>query len=138
MIKEFVDRFMVKKPEIMAGFAEKHPEEYVDIVRAVITALHESETYMGISLDPERIHMIDDGAYQGTLVFVIGATGYQPSDYWYVKISYGSCSGCDTLQRIKSNSGYDSYNGKPTAEQVADYMTLALHVVQGLKKMGDE
>ena len=28
--------------------------------------------------------------------------------------------------------------GKPTKEQVDQYMTLALHIVQGLKKMGDD
>jgi len=30
----------------------------------------------------------------------------------------------------------DSRDGKPSAEQVNEYMTLALHIVQGLKLMG--
>lgn len=60
---------------------------------------------------PERIHQIDDGDYQGTLIFVIGAGGYQPSRYWYVKVGYGSCSGCDTLQAIR---GYE--DDAPTKE----------------------
>jgi hypothetical protein len=66
-------------------------------------------------------------------VYVIAATGYQPSDYWYVKISYGSCAVCDTLERIRDYSV-----GKPTAKQACDYMTLALHIVEGLKKMVDD
>ena len=66
-------------------------------------------------------------------MFVIAARGYQPSDYWYVKISYGSCSGCDTLEAIRAYS-----DDPPTPEQIDDYLTLALHIVQGLKKMGDD
>ena len=131
MIKEFVDRFMAKKPELQAVFAESHPEDYQAVIKAVVSILNNSDDYS--SIDQNRIHQIVDGDYQGTLVFVIAATGYQPSDYWYVKVSYGSCSGCDTLEAIR---GYSS--DKPTEEQVRDYMTLALHIVQGLKKMGDD
>jgi hypothetical protein len=131
MIQEFVDRFMAKMGEISSVFEEKHPEEYKDVVRAVISALHDPDSYR--SIDPNRIHQIDDGNHQGTLVFIIAESGYQPDDYWYVKVSYGSCSGCDTLQSIR---GYG--DEKPTAKQVADYMTLALHVVQGIKKMDDD
>src|SRR5581483_5779174 len=80
--------------------------------------------------DPSRIHTIDDGDYQGTLLFVIAANGYQPYDYWYTKVSYGSCSGCDTLEAVRSYS-----DDTPTAEQVNDYWTLALHIVQGLVAM---
>lgn len=50
-----------------------------------------------------------------------------------MKVGYGSCSGCDTLEAIRDYS-----SEKPTPEQVKDYMALALHIVQGLKKMGDD
>ena len=67
-------------------------------------------------------------------MFIIGAKGYQPSDYWYVKVGYGSCSGCDTLEAIR---GYS--DEKPTPDQVKDYVTLALHVVfEEMKKMGND
>ena len=79
-----------------------------------------------------RIHKIDDGNYQGTLLFVVGAGGYQPSDYWSVFVGYGSCSGCDTLQNIMRYS-----DDPPNAEQLNDLMGLALNVVQGLKKVGE-
>lgn len=130
MIQEFVDRFMEKKPELEATFAEKHPDSYIDIVRSVLRAVRGGGYH---EPDSENIHEIDDGDYQGTLLFVIPESEYQPSNYWYVKVSYGSCSGCDTLQAIRSYS-YD----KPTSEEVGEYMTLALHVVQSLKKMGDD
>lgn len=132
MIEEFTKAWFANLHTMREKFTAKHPEDYKDVVRAVIEMLAAaSDDYD--KPDPERIHSIDDGDYQGTLVYVIAASGYQPSRYWYVRISYGSCSGCDTLQAI---SGYSSE--PPNDEQVSEYMTLALHVVQGLREMGGE
>ena len=131
MIKKFIDRFIEKKADLQAAFSASHPEDYQAVVKAVVSVLNNPDDYE--SIDPERIHKIDDGDYQGTLVFGIACTGYQPTSYWYVKVSYGSCGACDTLEAIR---GYG--DDKPTAEQVRNYMTLALHIVQGLKKMGDD
>ena len=131
MIQEFVNRYMYKKDLLAATFA-KHPGDYKEIVKNVISIITDADDYGDFNPDPERIHEIDDGGYQGILVYVIGAKGYQPSDYWYVKVGYGSCSGCDTL---KSINGYS--DEPPTDAQLKAYMTLALHIVQGLKKMGD-
>lgn len=132
MIKKFVDAWESRKAEIRSVFEAAHPDDYKAVVKAVVGILPpDSEWSDGPST--ERIHQIDDGDYQGTLVFVIAASGYQPSEYWYVKVGYGSCSGCDTLESIR---GYE--DGKPTQEQVDEYMTLALHVIQGLKKMGED
>lgn len=131
MIQIFVDRFMNKKTEIRAALSVKALGEYSDLVAVVVSAIRNEDDYG--DPDPERIHEIDDGGYQGTLLYVIAAKGYQPCDYWYVKIAYGSCSGCDALEAIR---GYSSE--PPTAEQLDDYMTLALHIVQGIKKLGGE
>lgn len=125
MIKEFIERWEINKNSLRTSFSTSHPESYENLVQRVISILEDP--------DPERIHKIDDGDYQGTLVFVIGEKGYQPSAYWYVKVEYGSCSGCDTLESIRSYS-----DETPTEEQVNDYMTLALHIVQGLKLMGSD
>ena len=126
MDEGIVNGFMANKGRLRKIFCAKHPDNYTEIVTNVVNIIK-------TDLDVERIHEIDDGGYQGTLVYVIGEKGYQPDDYWYVKIGYGSCSGCDTLESIR---GYESET--PTEEQVDDYMSLALHIVQGLKKMGDE
>lgn len=131
MIKELTDRFIEKKPELAALLAKKHPEDYKELVTMVVQLLDDGKEYGG--LDPEHIHEIDDGEYQGTLLYLIAEKTYQPSSYWYVKVGYGSCSGCDTLQDIRN---YDSE--PPTEKQVADYMTLALHIVQGIKKLRDD
>lgn len=129
MIQEFVERFEANKQSIRESFAT-HPNSYEDLVRTVVK--HVAGDDYG-HMDPSRINVIDHGDYQGTLVFVIGAEGYQPSTYWYVRVTYGSCSGCDTLQAIHCYS-----DDPPTDGQLDDYMTLALHIVQGLKKMGDD
>lgn len=131
MIQEFVNRFMAGKAQLESLFKQSHPEDYKQIVQRVVSVIADPTGYDQPS--QERVHQIDDGDYQGTLVFVIGASGYQPSDYWYVKVGYGSCSGCDTLEAIRDYSDLP-----PSDSQVQDYMTLALHVVQGIKKMGDE
>jgi hypothetical protein len=51
-------------------------------------------------------------------------------DYVMTDTYYGSCSGCDTLQAISS---YD--DDLPNDEQVRDYMMLALHLVQKIKRL---
>jgi hypothetical protein len=131
VIEGFVKAWDAHKGMLRDKFAEKHPWNYKDVVLAVVEMFSaSSEEYD--RPDPERIHEINDGDYQGTLVFVIGAQGYQPSRYWYVKVGYGSCSGCDTLESIRSYS-----DGKPTEEQINDYLTLSLHIVQGLREMND-
>ena len=129
MIQEFIDRFMDKKDDLRAVFAEKHPEDYIDIVRAIVNLLHDPSDYR--SIDPARIHQIDYGeGFSGALIFVIASSGYQPDQFWYTMVDYGSCTGCDALLSIR---GYG--HEKPTDEQISDYMTLALHILQKMKKI---
>ena len=138
MIKKFVNRFMKAKPELKKKFSEDFVHSYADIVKITLSAIainfedepeeSEDDQYYP-DLDTNNIHEIDDGHYQGTKLFVIPEYGYQPSTYYAVFVSYGSCSCYDTLQGI-SDFGMDD---KPTKENVKDYMTLALHIVQGLK-----
>lgn len=133
MIQQFVDAWFRAEAETRATFASKRPGDYADIVRMVVEAISvDDDSSWEPSPDPERIHEIDDGHYQGTTVYVIGARGYQPDTYWYVRIAYGSCSGCDTLEAIRG------WEDEITATEVDGYMTLALHVVQGLRQMGGE
>ena len=132
MIKEFVKDWEDNKETIREAFSKAHPESYKEIVKAVISAISAAHDDDYDYPDPDRIHQIDDGDYQGTLLFLIPAHGYQPSDYFYVRVGYGSCSGCDTLQAIR-----DYEDGPPTEKQVNDYMTLALHILQGIKRLPD-
>ena len=139
MIEEFTKRWFERNHLVREQFEKEIPDSYKDIVKAVVTMLHDEDKYE--SIDPERIHEIDDGDYQGTLLYVIGDTSYQPDTYWYVKVGYGSCDACDTLQAITSGEwGLETEEEKQAwkKEAVDQLMTLALHIVQGLKKMGDD
>lgn len=126
MDMEFVRRFERKKFDIREKLRSRGVPTlfYDDIVKAVIEGI--SDDYG--DPDPENIHRINDGDYQGTLLFIIPEKCYQPHTYWYVKVWYGSCSWCDTLQAIQDGCGSDD-------EKLDDIMTLALHIVQGIKKM---
>ena len=88
------------------------------------------------NFDIEKIYAIDDGGYQGTLLFLIPKNMYQPSQYDYLVtyVNYGSCSGCDTLQAIQS---YE-YSDLPNDKQVKDYMQLCLHLTQNMKYLYEE
>lgn len=83
--------------------------------------------------DSENITTIDNGDYQGTLLFLIPTGAYQPSEYEYLMtyVGYGSCSGCDTLQGIQSCPWHDV---KPTEQQLKDYMTLCKDLVCNMIK----
>ena len=132
MITKITDKFIENSEQVKQKLREgSNSYSYVELVKLVLETVKNEDAYR--TFDTDRIHQIDDGEYQGTLVYVIGAKGYQPNDYWYVKVGYGSCSGCDTLESIRSYQ----YDQPPTEEQIKDYYTLALHIVQGLHKMGD-
>ena len=80
------------------------------------------------TFDTNRITVIDNGDYQGTLLFVIPEDTYQPcvSEYIFTSVYYGSCSYCDTLEGIQDING----NGLPEEGQVNDYMTLLLNILE--------
>ena len=131
MIQRFIDKFELNKDKLKEKYSQTHPPTYKNIVKDIVEILGVKNDGCYEDLpDAKRITEIDEGDYQGTLVYVIGAQGYQPSTYWYTMVSYGSCSGCDTLQGI---SGYS--DKAPTEQQTADYLTLALHIVQNIRKM---
>ena len=123
MIREFVDAFMENKDALRAAFEAKEPDEYKEIVEQTVKVLK-------CGSDSTDIHEVVCGDWQGTLVFVIPEAGYQPDTHWYVRVFYGSCSGCDTLEYIKTM--------RDKTERVDDYMTMALHIVQNMREMEGE
>lgn len=129
MIKEFVDIFMNNKPELRDKLKDFNSCDYDDLIKIVFGLLTKhSDAYE--KPDLSRLTVINHGDYQGTLVYVIGSDGYQPSTYWAVSVYYGSCSGCDTLQAVL---GYD--DNPLTEGQINELETLCLHIVQGIKKI---
>ena len=137
MIQELVSQWEENKYKLEEYFKNTKQEEYSSY-KQIVTKLFElclpkSDKYN--KFDLSAMTVIDDGDYQGTQIFIIPKDTYQPSvsDYVITNTYYGSCSGCDTLLSI---SCYDE--GLPTEDQVKEYMTIALHLVQKLKWLGED
>ena len=122
MIQKFVNKFMVGKPHLRELFAQKHPENYESIVKNVAEII--------LPAKYTKVYTIDlNNNYQGTLLFVIQCN-IGGEQFWAVRVDYGSCSGCDTLESIRNYSKI-----VPNKTQINDYITLALQIVQQLKEI---
>lgn len=135
MIKEFVlawDANKDKLSEYIASHKQECYSSYMDIVKILFEQVINPymEAQHETSFNVENIHEIDDGDYQGTLLYMIPSNTYQPSYWEYVAtyVYYGSCSGCDTLLAI---SNY--HDDLPNADQVEDYVGLCLNILQHCK-----
>ena len=134
MIQPFVDKLIGSKDALTAEFQKKRPGSYDDLVNRLVRLLDDEDAFgYDEAPDSARVHMIDDGDYQGTKLYIIGANGYQPSTYWSIFVSYGSCSGCDTFEAIGSYS-----DDTATEAEAGEYYTLMLHMVQSMKRMGSD
>jgi hypothetical protein len=152
IISEFVECWNNRKPLLEKSFSQKEPSSYKDIFKRLVEIVlspadienekKKNEKYSFDidyfpELDSEKITTIDDGDYQGTLLFLVPEKCYQPNNYWVAKVNYGSCSGCDTFQSIQqSKNVYDFETGeyeKLTDEQISEYMLLALHLLQSMR-----
>lgn len=107
---------------------------YKDLVGAVVeNVLNNHDEPVGY-WDASKIHEIDDGDYQGTLLFLIPMDTYQPAEHEYLItfVDYGSCSGCDTLKYAQS---IGEYSAKSLSEKQAElYMTLCKDILANMKK----
>lgn len=140
MVKEFVKAWEVNKPRLSAYFAARPQSDYDTygkIWQAVITEVLNPKMDEWDRLAANKVKVIDDGDYQGTFILVTPKDIYQPTetDYVVTFVDYGSCSGCDVLQDIQSSNYDDDYDylGKPSNQQIADYLTLSLHMLQRAK-----
>ena len=139
MIKEFIEKWEKNKKGLEEYFCKNKQGEYYeyeDIVKLLFEKIiNIDETIESEKFDIENIHVIDDGDYQGTQIYLIHKNEYQPSieDYVYTDTYYGSCPGCDTLMEIQG-----SEEELPNKKQVKAYMTLALHLLQKCKYMKDD
>ena len=108
---------------------------YADILKAIVESVlnNEGEQAWYDQWDSSHITEIDDGDYQGTLLFLIPLNTYQPneSEYLITFIDYGSCSGCDTLQGIQEWGGYED---KLTERQIDDFMSLSKDILMNMRK----
>lgn len=80
--------------------------------------------------DVENITEIDNGNYQGTLLYLIPRSTCQPdeTEYLMTYIGYGSCGVCDTLQGIQYGSYEDS------TQIIQEYMMLCKDIICNMIK----
>jgi len=134
MITEIIQKWEENKLKLEEYFKTTKQEEYQSyeaIVRKIFEICINVSDSKYDNFNLKKLHVIDDGDFQGTQLFIIPKDTYQPSveDYLVTDTYYGSCSGCDTLL------GICSYRDEvvPNDEQLKEYMTLALHLVQKLR-----
>ena len=133
MEKKFIDLWEKNKNKLEDYFRNTEQREYDDyklIVKKIVELVINDSDIDSKNYDADSITVVDDGSYQGTQIFLIPRDICQPyeNDYIFTHNYYGSCSGCDTLQAIHYYK-----TGKPNEEQIKDYMTLSLHLVQQLR-----
>lgn len=133
MITEFIEKWEKYKKDLEEYFRTHKQSEYNSyskIVKKIIKLIinGDNEEFS------EKILTIDHGDYQGTQIFIAHRNLYYPSveDYIYTSNYYGSCSGCDTLLSISHYA-----EDLPNEQQIKDYMTLSLHLLQKFRKMED-
>lgn len=139
MIKSFIKSWEKNKDkleEYIRTHKQVECDSYKDLVKLIFDLVINPDINVcgdGI-FDTDEIDVLDHGDYQGTFIFILHRNTYQPcvDEYIYTYVEYGSCSGCDTLQSIHR---YDE--DEPDEQQVEDYMTLCLHLVQHCKHMGE-
>ena len=83
-----------------------HFPDYEELVKITFQNIYNQgpvEEYEYRCLNVDKITVIDDGDYQGTMLFVIPFDAYQPDprQYLITHVYYGSCSYCDTLEHIR-------------------------------------
>ena len=119
MLKYCVDQWEKNKENLRKALEQfdfdKDYMSYKVLMSLIITHILEDKW------DSENFTTIDDGDYQGTLLFVIPERTYQPGaeNYLMTYVGYGSCSCCDTMLAILESDTI-----------VEDLMTLALHMIQ--------
>ena len=102
---------------------------YIDIVKMVCRCILNVNLIEGDPvINVDIITMIDNGGYQGTLLFILPFYADPPSesDYLMTFVDYGSCSGCDTLQSIQSD---DKYGHR---DETDSYLTLCRDIVNNI------
>ena len=85
--------------------------------------------------DEKNFTVIDNGDYQGTLLFLIPQDTYEPdvTEYLMTFIDYGSCSGCDTLLAIQSEIDF-GYEDKNEELVVSDFMKICKDLITNMIK----
>jgi hypothetical protein len=124
--------------DIINNLKEYNDYSYKELIKKVVAlVINDKDSDYGDDWDSEHITEIDNGDYQGTLLYMIPLKTYQPAEYDYLMtyVGYGSCSGCDTLQAIQMWywDDKDVEQGKKV-QFIRDMMSLCKDLVQNIIK----
>ena len=131
MMKIMLEQWDKNEANLKQALSElkEFPESYLDLVKLAFDAVYNHDLrYSCYELDCYRITEIDDGDYQGTLIYLIPFKTYQPEEYEYLMTyaGYGSCSGCDALQGIEAEGNYGE---APNEEQQKELLGLCRDIL---------
>ena len=103
IMKELWNKHEKELRERLEKRNDVHQMEYVDLVHLTFETIFNGDD-REVKLNLKEMTEIDNGNYQGTMLYLIPFKTYQPAEYEYLMtyVSYGSCSGCDALQAAKS------------------------------------
>ena len=130
MLKILVRRWDENKDKLQQELATRtglNHCEYLDLVKLTFEVIFNSSAEADYnSLNLNSVTEINNGDYQGTLLYLIPFNTYQPCEFEYLMtyVGYGSCSGCDTLLSIQG------YGDELLSEwQVKEFMTLCKDIL---------
>lgn len=132
MLKILVEKWDKNKDKLRNALynADLKNVEYIDIVKLTFDNIYnvDNKKHSLSDLDMGNITEINDGEWQGTLLYLIPFKTYQPAEdeYLMTYVGYGSCSGCDTLQSIQSEI---PSSGQPTEANIKDFMVLCKDII---------
>jgi hypothetical protein len=128
MIQKYIDRFIEQEKKIKEEIGNKLDRidmyDYKDFAKWVIELISFKED------DPssESMETFILGAYQGDFIFFMHDGWYCPDKVWIMSCSFGSCSGCDTLESIRND-------GLSDKEKIRAYSILMLNLIESLKEI---
>ena len=135
MTRIMKERWDANKDKLRAVLAERtdlNTCQYEDLVKLTFETIYNTTvTDLDCKLDLTNITVVNNGNYQGTLLFLIPFDTYQPSEHEYVMtyVGYGSCSVCDALQAAQ---GWGE--GKLTEQQIAGFMDICGNLISNTIK----
>lgn len=145
MLPEMIYLFNVRRREVQEAVfdlfmkQELYNISYDSLLQETLRVLYEDAPPCEDALDWNRITKINDGDYQGTLIFIIPLQDYQPNYYQYYGtwVNYGSCSYCDTMLSIIDGVEVLKNHNNFTIDStpMKDAMTVILHMLQNMRQL---
>jgi len=130
MLENFIKVFDQNCDNLVAQLAWETPVRHYSELVEKLVRLFDDDQYDSPSCYDIKCNTFGD--YTGVQVFLFGNNSCYPTKFWTISVSYGSCSGCDTLQAINDATEYDEPVGIEVAKK---YVTLMLHMLQSMKEV---